>query len=112
MPSRQKQHNVLEAAGRLLGYAVQSLQAGWTSAVRRRCCSPVPASFPCPRSYGDYEAQFEAARQRALPVLRQLLESQGVDASGGEVGLSSSNGAVPAPPGLVPHSGVAAARQS
>jgi hypothetical protein len=63
-------------------------------------------------SYGDYEAQFEAARQRALPVLRQLLESQGVEADGAEGGLSSSsNGAVPAPPGLVPHSGVATARQ-
>lgn len=65
-------------------------------------------------SYGDYEAQFEAARQRALPVLRQLLESQGVESNDAEGGLSSSssNGAVPAPPGLVPHSGVAAARQS
>lgn len=82
--------------------------------MRRRCCSPGPASFPYPCSYGDYEAQFEAARQRALPVLRQLLESQGVESNDAEGGLSSSssNGAVPAPPGLVPHSGVAAARQS
>lgn len=69
-----------------------------------------PAHLP-PCSYGDYEAQFEAARQRALPVLRQLLESQGV--ADGEGGLgSSSNGAVRAPPGLVPqHSGLKAARQ-
>lgn len=27
-------------------------------------------------SYGDYEQQFEAARQRALPVLRQRMESE------------------------------------
>ncbi|PSC74468.1 phospholipase [Micractinium conductrix] len=49
-------------------------------------------------SYGDYETQFEAARQRALPVLRQLLES---DSGGGDQGGRSSsvagaaNGVVP-----------------
>ncbi len=75
--------------------------------------SPVVAAICCACSYGDYEAQFEAARQRALPVLRQLLESQGVESDSGEGSLgSSSNGAVPAPPGLVQqHGGVAAARQ-
>lgn len=50
-------------------------------------------------------------------MLRQLLESHGLEVVGGEAGLSSSgssssNGAVPAPPGLVPHhGGVASARQ-
>ena len=66
-------------------------------------------------SYGDYEAQFEAARQRALPVLRQLLESADDAGAGGDArgsgSTSSSNGVVPAPPRLVPRGdrGVAAA---
>lgn len=67
-------------------------------------------------SYGDYEAQFEAARQRALPVLRQLLQAADGDAAAADAsgGSSSSNGAVPAPPRLVrgDRSGVAAASSS
>lgn len=45
-------------------------------------------------SYGDYEQQFEAARQRALPVLRALLESDG---HGGSDDNAAVNGVVPAP---------------
>ncbi len=44
-------------------------------------------------SYGDYEQQFEAARQRALPVLRALLESNGHNGDGDGV----ANGAVAGP---------------
>jgi hypothetical protein len=39
-------------------------------------------------SYGDYEGQFEAARQRALPVLRALLEDD--TPSGGSGGALPS----------------------
>lgn len=53
-------------------------------------------------SYGDYEQQFEAARQRALPVLRALLEddSNGSSSTGGQQSRGSAgtaNGAVPSP---------------
>ena len=45
---------------------------------------------------GDYEQQFEAARQRALPVLRQLLEEDRLAgsssaSSGASIKSSSSN---------------------
>lgn len=51
-------------------------------------------------SYGDYEQQFEAARQRALPVLRSLLESDG---RGGDDGAASG---ATAGPRLIPSSGL------
>ena len=56
----------------------------------------------CPKSgvnffnLGDYEEQFEAARQRALPVLRQLLEEDRLAAgkadSSSEVVAASDSG--------------------
>lgn len=46
-------------------------------------------------SYGDYEHQFEAARQRALPVLLALLDTEGEGNSSAGAN-NGANNAVPA----------------